>query len=71
MLVVWKKKDNNYYYKSVKGFYCNYEVGYINQYGHEIVLIINDFGYLPYKSSFPKKFLKKTIRFLKGIERSI
>lgn len=68
MLVIWKKKDNNYYYRVVSGYYCNYEVGYINQYGHEIILIINNF-YLMNRTSFPKRFLRKTIRFLKGIER--
>lgn len=44
-IVVWKKKDNSYYYKIVKTHYSDYYIGYVNSYGHEVVLIIDNLQY--------------------------
>lgn len=39
-LVVWHNLNKNtFYVKAVHGYYCNYQVGYINQYNHKIVYI--------------------------------
>lgn len=63
MLVVWKKDNNNYYYRFVNGFYCNYEVGYLNRYGHEVILII-EFSNTP-KVNLRQKLIYNLIGFLK------
>lgn len=41
IIVVWfDEKCNRYYYKIVRQTYQSYQVGFINQYNHRIVLII-------------------------------
>jgi hypothetical protein len=42
LIVYHNLNDNTYYYKLVRGRYTKYYVGYINQYNHEIVLLIPD-----------------------------
>ena len=49
MLVVWKKDSNSYYFRFVNGMYCKYEIGYRNQYNHEVILIID----IPYTKQTP------------------
>ena len=39
-LVVWHNLNKNtFYVKAVRGYYCNYHIGYVNQYNHKIVYI--------------------------------
>lgn len=40
MIIIWKRPDNSYYYRIVKGYYRKYEIGCKNQYDHEVILII-------------------------------
>lgn len=41
-IIVWLNRNNNeYYFKKVKGTYIEYYVGYVNQYNHEVLLVIN------------------------------
>lgn len=41
-IIVWLNRNKNeYYYKRVKGTYMKYEIGYVNQYNHEVILVIN------------------------------
>ena len=63
MLVVWKKNNDNYYFRFVNGMYCKYEVGYVNQYNHEVILIIDT----PYTKTinFRQKLIYNLISFLK------
>ena len=63
MLVIWKKNNDNYYFRFVNGFYCKYEVGYVNQYNHEVILIID----IPFttKINFRQKLIYNIIGFLK------
>lgn len=60
--VIYKRPDNTYYYKVVK--YFTHYVGFVNQYKHEVILIIS----IPrayYKRCHPLKyFLKNIIRHL-------
>ena len=66
-IVVWKKRDNSVYVKCVKGHYAPYEVGYRNQYGHEVISVMpNVYQYIP-KLSFKDKCKKRLIRFLQKI----
>jgi len=41
-IIVWLNRNNNeYYFKKVKGTYIKYYVGYVNQYNHEVLLVID------------------------------
>lgn len=62
-IVVWHNcnKDCYYYRKYLILPYC-YDIGYKNNYGHEIVLIIDLTGYE--KVDRKKVFIKRIIRFL-------
>lgn len=72
VLVVWLNKNNRkYYYKISKQTYVSYQVGYINQYGHEVVLIvpINEFikdeqSHINYKNIL----INKCICFLENMK---
>ena len=41
-ILVYKKRDNTYYARKYRHVFPPHELGYINSYGHEVVLIIND-----------------------------
>lgn len=41
-IVVWRKKDNTYYYRIYRKYFLPFEIGYHNSYGHEVVFIIDD-----------------------------
>lgn len=65
LLVIWfNKNKNSYYYKFVSGFYCKYEVGYVNQYDHEVIMIIDVYNDLLKKVSLKKRVITKLISFL-------
>lgn len=68
-LVVWYNyKLDSYYYKIVRGFYqCKYYPGLINQYNHEVVLVI-PFVYKVYQEPLKKRLIKRLISFLEKIE---
>lgn len=68
-LVIWKKDDNDFYYKIV-GTFGKSELGYKNHYGHEIVYSI-DFGQIFYKPNILKKVIKRFIRFLQKIDKKL
>lgn len=41
-ITIWfNRNKNQYYYKKVKGTYMQYEIGYVNQYNHELLLLID------------------------------
>lgn len=66
MIVVWKRPNDTYYFRDVKGFYTNYQIGYLNQYNHEVILIIENSVSPHY--SMGQKFIKFLIRFLRKFE---
>lgn len=67
-IVVWyNPKKNNYYYKVVNNFFDKYYIGYSNQYGHKIVLIIDIYKQIIYKQPLLKKVLRRVISFLHKI----
>lgn len=70
-IIIWKKKDNTYYYREVSGFYANYHIGYENQYGHEVILIIDHFKDYVRPISFRKRAIKKVISFLQKLDKKI
>lgn len=73
-IIVWHNcKNNTYYYKISKLTYFNYCVGYSNQYGHVVVLIIpfNSMSFLDRLKQFVKKSIKRLIRFLDKLQKRI
>lgn len=38
--VIWRRPDNTLYFRYVRGTYKRYYIGYVNQYEHEVVLLI-------------------------------
>ena len=63
-LIVWKKGDNSFYYKLVRGTYTRYYVGFKNRYNHEVVYMIDKVYVLSNEPSFKQKCIKRIIRFL-------
>lgn len=71
-IVVWfNPNKKEYYYKIVKGYYRKYEVGEKNRYGHTIILVIDMYKDIYYKTSYKRKVLRKFISFLQNIEKKI
>lgn len=68
-IIVWfNRNKKKYYFKKYRVFIENkYEVGYVNQYNHEIILII-DIRDFYYKTPLKKRLIKRFIRFLEKIE---
>lgn len=65
-IIVFKNLNKNtYYYKFLKGYYTHYHVGYINQYNHEVILIIDyscnayDLEHAPLKLKIIEKIMYK------------
>lgn len=69
--IVWKKRDNTYYYHQVKGYYKNYYVGYKNQYGHEVVCIIDYYKVFYKPVSFRKRVVRNLISLLHKLDNKI
>lgn len=67
-LIVWFNPNKNiYYYKLVRGTYSQYRVGFKNQYGHEVVLIIDDVLYhKPSKKPIKQRVITSLISFLQN-----
>ena len=62
-IVIWKKKDNTYYYRIYRHCFLNFDVGYHNSYGHEVVFIIDDLEFKrPIKRFSKEKFKKNLIK---------
>ena len=67
-IVIWKKRDSSIYYRIVKKTYLfNYPIGYTNQYGHQVLFVIDNVYSSNYDYSFKKKLKNKLIRFLRKI----
>lgn len=63
-LIIWKKQDNTYYHKVVKTHYADYQIGYKNSYGHEVVYIITHLEFRIKKTPFKKKLKRKLINYI-------
>lgn len=66
IIVVWIRPDGSYYSKFIKGHYerCKYEIGYVNQYGHKICLVMsNPYTYYG-RVNYPRTYLKKFVGWL-------
>lgn len=66
-IVIWYNPNkDNYYYRKYVCLNSYFDVGYKNNYGHEIVLIIDLTGHE--KIDRKKILINRLIRFLKKIE---
>lgn len=71
-LVVWyNPKKDFYYYRIIHDVFGRYHVGYINQYGHKVIVYIDVYEELIRKDSFIKRVLSRFIRFLQKIYRKL
>ncbi len=63
-ITVWYNPNKKtYYYKRISGWMSRHPVGYINQYGHEVILTIDlykEYHRVPLK----KRLITKAISFL-------
>lgn len=68
-LVIWKRKDNSYYYRFVSCTYRGYSEGDINSWGHIVILVIPGIYIQRIKSTkrIKRIVLSKIIRFLEKI----
>lgn len=72
-IIVWRKPNGSYYFRTITSLWNEREVGDTNQYGHEVILII-DIDYLTYSkpySSLRKRVLMRLISFLQNINKKI
>lgn len=61
---IWHNPNNNtYYYKKVHTFSARHPVGYINQYGHEVILTIELYKEY-YRVPLKRRLIMKLISFL-------
>ena len=72
-IVVWFNPNKNvYYYKLVCNLFDHYFIGFKNQYGHIVILVIDLYkDNILYKESISKKVLKKLISFLQNIYKKL
>lgn len=66
-IVIWRRKDNTYYFRVIKGHYIDYKIGYVNQYDHEIVLIIDNLEYRVSKIPRKERIKNKVIDYIKKL----
>lgn len=67
-IVIWKKRDSSMYYRVVKKTYkFQYPVGYFNQYGHEVIFVIDNVYTSGYDYSFKQRFKHKMIKCLRNL----
>ena len=70
MIVIWRRPNNTYYYRQVRGTYRHYEIGCKNQYYHECVLIIDTSTYVK-RDNFIKRILLFLIRRLMRLYKKL
>ena len=69
-IIVWHNLNNDsYYYRIVSGNYAKYEIGFRNQYNHEVILIVDSGYFEKNKTSFKKKVIMRLISFLQKIDK--
>ncbi len=69
-LVIWYNPNKRmYYYRYVNDIFNKYYVGYINQYNHVVILIIDVYIELIRKVPYRNKVIKRFISFLHRLEK--
>lgn len=68
-IIVWYNRNSQiYYYKVIHDIVDKYNVGYTNQYNHEVILVIDIYKDLIEKTSFKNKVINLLIRFLQRLK---
>ena len=62
-LIIWKRKDDSYYYRIVIGTYQRYFIGFENSYHHKVVMII-PVSFIVERPGLKKRLYKKVISYL-------
>ena len=64
-IIVWHNLNNDtYYYRFVTGLWGTYDIDYVNQYNHKIILKIDLHNLIPPKEALKTKVIKRIISFL-------
>lgn len=68
-IIVWfNRNSQTYYYKVIHDIVDKYNVGYTNQYNHEVILVIDIYKDLIDKYSLKNKVINRLIRFLQSLQ---
>lgn len=71
-IVIWHNtKKNTYYWKYISNIIPRYTEGYVNSYGHKVILVINLYKDILHKPTFKKKVLSRLIGFLQHIHNKL
>lgn len=69
-IIVYKKKDETYYFKKIKSYCSSYDVGYENSYGHKVILVIDVLDLISHhRKSLRNRALDKLIARLERMKR--
>lgn len=68
IIVYYNPNRDCYYFRTVRCYYRNYEVGEKNQYGHEVILIIDIDVLTSSSMSLKEKLITRFILFLERIK---
>lgn len=70
-IIIWhNEKKNDYYYKSIHDYsFKKYYTGYENQYGHRVILVIQNIYLEKSRKSIKKMVLTPIIAFLQKINK--
>lgn len=66
-LIIWQNPSGQIYHRFVSGFYCDYKIGYFNQYGHTIIYIIDLLQYNSYRPTLKFRFKRRLIDYINKI----
>lgn len=68
-IIVWfNPSKQQYYYRHIHDIFERYYVGYINQYNHEVILVIDIYKDLIKKTPLKTKVINWLIRFLQKMK---
>lgn len=69
-IVVWYNTNNDtYYYRCVCNIIPKYEVGFVNSYKHVVVLTIDLYKDIIYKTPLKTRVIRRLIAFLHKLEK--
>lgn len=68
-IIVWfNPRTKRYFYKQIHDIFERYYVGYVNQYNHEVILVIDIYKDLIKKTPLKTKVIRRIIRFLQKFD---
>lgn len=70
VIVIWLNLNTNEYYHKIYKSYFSHNLGYINQYNHQVIDIVT-YEEILRKHKFLKRLLRKYISFLEKILKNL